>query len=302
MRSPNRRHDRTSFFKYLSAGGAVSILKNSSLRWSSPLTFNDPFDVPRELTVGIEADEIRKATGIIFRELMQNPPADTSFLAPKVKEIVELVKAGITDDVRREILAGLDTPVPFSQGITEALRGLRGQWKEWINDFRILCLTEGPDHVAMWHHYADEYKGVVLEFRCLDETDSPLLAAEKVNYSPDTSPLFTAEGWADILIRDMRNAIDLLFNLATTTKAADWAYENEWRVVTWKRKEDPPGPYSFYPFHRRELAKIYFGPLIPEDKRIRLKKLALRYSEVDLVDVTFGHFGRLEFTDRAAKG
>ena len=302
MRSPNRRHDRTNFFKYLSAGGAVSILKNRSLRWSSPLTFNDPFDVPRELTVGIEPDEIRKATGRIFRELMQNPPADTSFLAPKVQEIVELVKAGITDDVRREILAGLDTPIPFSQGITEALRGLRGQWKEWIHDFRILCLTESPDHVAMWHHYADAYRGVVLEFRCLDETDSPLLAADKVNYSPETSPLFTAEGWADILIRKMRNAIDILFKLATTAKAADWAYENEWRVVTWKREKDPPGLYSYYPFHPRELAKIYFGPQISEDKRIRLKKLALRYPEVDLVDVSFGQFGKLEFKAQAPKG
>ena len=44
-RSPNRRHDRQYFYKYVSAKTAQAILTTRTLRWSSPILFNDPFDV-----------------------------------------------------------------------------------------------------------------------------------------------------------------------------------------------------------------------------------------------------------------
>lgn len=301
MKSQNRRHDRTNFFKYLSAGGAIAVLKNRSLRWSSPVLFNDPFDVPREITVGINPDDIRKATNNKFAELIKNPPIDTSHLSPKLRGIIEAVKAGIPEETLKEILSSLDSPIPFSEGIQEALNGLREQWKGWIPDFRILCLTESPDHVAMWHHYADKYRGVVLGFRCLDETDTAMLAAEKVSYSPEASPLFTADAWADILMLKMRSAIDKLFKVATTTKASDWQYENEWRVITYRGHGELQGQFSDYPFHPQDLESIFFGPEIPMNWRIKLIKLASRYPNVSLVDVSFGNFGKLEFSAQTSK-
>ncbi len=54
MQNPNRQNDRKSFFKYMSPGTAKTVLENSTLRWSSPILFNDPFDVPREMSSGGE--------------------------------------------------------------------------------------------------------------------------------------------------------------------------------------------------------------------------------------------------------
>src|SRR5580692_1932007 len=48
-RSSARNHNRTHFFKYTSASVAKIIFTNRTLRWSSPILFNDPFDVHREL-------------------------------------------------------------------------------------------------------------------------------------------------------------------------------------------------------------------------------------------------------------
>ena len=50
--SPNRRHDRMAFFKYMTAPTAHIILDSGNQRWSSPVLFNDPFDVPREADLG----------------------------------------------------------------------------------------------------------------------------------------------------------------------------------------------------------------------------------------------------------
>ena len=36
-----------------------------------------------------------------------------------------------------------------------------------VPTFRILCLSELHDVTPMWQHYADAYRGVVLEFEAL---------------------------------------------------------------------------------------------------------------------------------------
>jgi hypothetical protein len=53
-RSPNRRHDRQVFYKYMTARTARIVLSTRKLRWSSPLMFNDPFDVTQELRLNFD--------------------------------------------------------------------------------------------------------------------------------------------------------------------------------------------------------------------------------------------------------
>ena len=101
------------------------------------------------------------------------------------------------------------------------MNALRELWKSWIPELRILCLTQSPSHAAMWYHYADQYKGAVLEFRCDDELDSAWLAAKPVTY-PETKPaVYTAEGWAELLTMQQELAVQKMLDLSTYTKASD---------------------------------------------------------------------------------
>jgi hypothetical protein len=95
MRSPNRTHERHSFFKYMSAATAHRVLTNRSLRWSSPILFNDPFDVPREISFGLTPDDIVDALALRMSDLIAHPPNDTGDLEQGVRLIVETVKSGI---------------------------------------------------------------------------------------------------------------------------------------------------------------------------------------------------------------
>jgi hypothetical protein len=81
---------------------------------------------------------------------------------------------------------------------------------------RIYCLTPLPDSILMWSHYARNHSGVCLEFNV---GNNPLFAmAMKVRYC-DTYPVFTPQDAG-------LDAISIIL-----TKAVDWAYEDEYRVV-----------------------------------------------------------------------
>lgn len=267
MRSPNRKHDRQSFFKYMSAATARAVLTSRTLRWSSPVLFNDPFDVPRELSFGLTPSDIVEALSARMADLIENPPDDTSELTPGVRLIVDTVKRGIPSQLRAELLDGLKERAASHRPAGESMESLRAMWRTTIPEFRILCLTESPDHVAMWYHYADRYKGVVLEFGCDDRLDSAWLMAQQVEYSSVKPDVYTAAGWANLLTLRQDLAVRKILNSATFTKSSDWSYEREWRITSFRRPTDT-GPFTDYQFFPEELVGIFLGPMIaPEDMR-----------------------------------
>jgi hypothetical protein len=157
MKSPNRTHDRESFYKYVSVTTAGKVLSNRTLRWSSPTLFNDPFDVPRELSFGVTPEQILEAVVQRLTDCIEHPPADTSELHPGVRLIVETVKRGIPEDVKAELLEGLRKTAAAQHPTSKNIDELRAHWRASVLDFRILCLSESADHMAMWYHYADGY-------------------------------------------------------------------------------------------------------------------------------------------------
>ena len=227
MRNPNRQHDRKSFFKYVSPGTAKAILENSTLRWSSPILFNDPFDVPREMSFGITPENIMHALSLRMTELIESPPNDTSNLNPGVRLIMETVKKGIPEELKNELIEGIKDVANEHQPRRDSLDELRAMWRAFIPDFRILCLVESPTHAAMWSHYAEQYRGAVLEFRCVDELDSAWLTAKPVRYPKSKPDVYTASGWANILTMPNEKAIRNIIDIATYTKSQDWRYDKE---------------------------------------------------------------------------
>jgi hypothetical protein len=297
MRSLNRTHDRQSFFKYVSAETARVVLQNRTLRWSSPRLFNDPFDVPRELSFGVAPKAIMDALASRMEAILTNPPADTSRLDPKLRVLVQTIKNGIRDELRADLVREIRDCAATSQPTGEGLKAMQDQWMQWLPQLRILCLTQSPNHTAMWYHYADRYRGVVLEFRCVDELDSAWLGAKPVTY-PEAKPcIYSSEGWAELLTLDPDLAIRQIFDVAVFTKAPDWRYEEEWRVMSFRRHGET-GEYSDYRFSPIELAGVYFGPHISAVDDTAIEAMCAIYPELSMWDVAIGMSRELEITER----
>ena len=89
MRSENRQHERQSFFKYMPLSTAKIVLKNSTLRWSSPSLLNDPFDVPRELFPEVSEQQVSTAIAQKLIHELQNPRDNLDELEPEIIEILQ---------------------------------------------------------------------------------------------------------------------------------------------------------------------------------------------------------------------
>lgn len=241
--------------------------------------------------------DIVEALSRRMADLIENPPDDTSQLEPKVRLIVDTVKRGIPPEVRAELIEGLKETADSLRPTSESIDALRAMWRTFIPDFRILCLTESPAHVAMWYHYADQYRGVVLEFRSDDELDSPWLLARPVAYPNGKPAVYTAEGWATLLTMPHEVALRAIIDVSTFTKSEDWSYEKEWRVTSFKRSTDT-GPFTDYKFHERELAAVYLGPMISASDREALTAVAAMYPAAVVWDVAIGMSRELEFIRR----
>lgn len=271
----------------MSASTARLVLENRTLRWSSPSIFNDPFDVPRDLSFGITSAEIADALAKRMESLIEHPPEDTSDLNPMIKPIVDTVKRGISPELRSKMIAKIKTTPETNPPTGASMDALRELWRSWIPHFRILCLTESPEHLAMWFHYADQYKGAVLEFDCNDELDSAWLAAQPVTYPTAKPEIFEADGWAKLFMMTRDVAIKTIFRVATYTKSPDWSYENEWRLASYKRPDDT-GLFTDYKFDPRELSCIYLGPLISPTDKTFLIEAAAKYPHIQIHEAVIG--------------
>lgn len=208
------------FYKYVSADVAKIIIKDGTLKFTSPVNFNDPFDYhPAVLNTGFSkfARRLNKDIGKGIKQYKTSHSASSKHL--------------------------------------QSLRS--GEFREtYTRDMSISCFSKSQYILPMWAHYADNHEGCVIEFQfdskryiaseyfLLDVTEpSKILLPFDVIYSINRPPLYDKEG--------RTNTSTTGFN-ACLTKAKEWEYEKELRVIIKK-------PEGIYSFERTQMTGLYFG-------------------------------------------
>jgi len=275
---------------------AKAVLKNQSMRWSSPLLFNDPFDVPRQLTFGVTPERVSGELMKRVLKLIAHPPEDTSSLHKVLETVVKAVQMGFPEHLQAKLIAEFRENFASAASTPAHLDGFREYWTDILPKLRILCVTESPSHVAMWHHYADKYTGVVLEFSPTGHADSSFHHAARVRYSKAEPAFYGAKGWAEFLTIKPEIAAKKLFNEAIFTKSQDWSYESEWRLFTFTNGVETKELFSDYEFFKTELTGIYLGPSLLDNERLEILEMAGNYSEARVAAVSIGMSREFIFT------
>ncbi len=276
---------------------ARKVLLTGRLRWSSPLLFNDPFDVPRDIAHGFSHDDIARASADLLNHYLDHPPEDLSDFDDKLRQLLTIARAGFPPDLREQMRSAIYETIETLQP-KGALQALRDHWNAVVPTLRILCLAESPDHVAMWNHYADRYRGVVLGLKCNDTTDNFLLVAEPIEYQETKPDVYTDHGLAKLMCMKGMAAARAMNRMATLTKSDDWRYEREWRIVDYADKGDT-GQFTDRSFAQDDLSHIYLGPLIPEHDLHHIIGLAKSYPNVRVFRTKIGLDRELHFTEQA---
>lgn len=265
----NQNHPKT-FFKYMTASTAEKVLKNRTLRWSHPSEFDDTLDVARVCDDKMDSNKQKQLQDAII-DLAANFPANHNInnTNEEFKLLVYLISLFGSD--RASAISELKKgPVDISSIIAD----INKRWEEIRKDLRILCLGIENNNHRLWNDYAEKHKGVVVEFACRDDLDSPWLIAQPVEYVNEKELFFTVEDWVEILSLETKEAASRrIFEKCTLRKAKDnehkWCEQNEWRIID-IRRHHKAGSFSDSSVHPKEFSAVYFGHKIDFGTQERL--------------------------------
>jgi hypothetical protein len=255
----------------MSAGTTLAILHSQRFRYSSPLLFNDPFDVQTELHFDFD---VKSFPELVFREIEKVILGQRQVNLNQRngwEEAIALSKSraeryGYNRDYTKSIFD------PLIRAMTQVMDTTRSSynahWRDMLARMRVFCVSEVNDNVLMWAHYADSHEGVVLKLRVLPSLDNHLCAAGPVIYRKVPPTFLTAHEWIDAIIGTKKIDDTKLYREYAYTKSHSWRYEREWRVwdLVPERRDELYSDYKFYP---EEIEAVYFGcRMASENKRI----------------------------------
>ena len=174
------------------------LLIASELYFTSPRTFNDPFDC-RGVSIEFAASPL-KARQHWRKEARSAYPDEP--LRKQKGTIERLIAEARTSEGRERLKKSIFDAVA-EQGV--------------------VCLSKQPANMLMWSHYAEGHKGIVVRFNMQTMPWTSLLDLIPVQYGTQ----FPRVNWYEI--REKHHPHMLILS----TKALAWAHEEEWRLVMW---------------------------------------------------------------------
>jgi hypothetical protein len=293
--SPGRR----PFYKYASPVAAHAILENGTVRYSSPILFNDPFDVQSGLHFDFDLDSLHEKILDRIESLASSPddpPVDPGDIWGQVVLVARkhYPSHGFPKARWREMT--LDSFQNLRSLIRDTQEGYRTHWrKNFLPGLRVFCVSEERDNLLMWAHYAEDHKGAVFEMWSLPEEDNPLSVAQPVEYLERPPPFFTESQWVDDMVGIKKLNFSELYHKYAYRKSKHWAYEKEWRVWYPSTSSEQ---FDYTPINTRELQAVYLGCQTAPDFRAKIIDLVTRkYPEAKVYQARKSETDyRLEFT------
>lgn len=244
------------YFKYLSPGGAKPTLTNRTLRWSRPSMFNDLFDmaVPFAATCNSEP-VLERAVELMWERVIHPNP-----LSPqnKMGAVLDAARVFFREMGKDQFYAAMRPGVAESLAkYPKTMEAFGLEVIAHLSRVKALCFSRVHDDNAMWGLYADNHRGLVLEFANAEGVDSAYSLAEPVAYRDQPPHLLDDEMLAQFLAGNFalepKLADPLMF-----LKSTHWSYEQELRIVTGEGRK-PGDDFEDVPFHPKELVAVYFG-------------------------------------------
>lgn len=234
-----------SLYKYRAVNEyTLSNLKDDLVWCSRADTFNDPFDSGVTKNISVHHEQTKN---LLIREFCESFKLDYQDMLHITKSLnLERTQQLLIDMLKN---AGIEIPTSFIETMNEKVQSsldgtidLFEEHLENLNDFiqkRVYasCFSEEPLSILMWSHYADNNKGICLEYNFSDLEFPSYLAYDihPVKYTDSIIDLTLYEN-----TKHIRKAL-----LASLNKSKDWEYEKEWRIaVDYSDNKDLGFPYE----------------------------------------------------------
>lgn len=178
-------------YKYYSEKPSnIDALRNHEMWYSAPCNFNDIFDC--DVSINEKA---------IFESFLKENPQE------------------------HRIRRGSPMWIKLKSDVHKQIDYLQGTFEETKQVTGISCLSESDSSLLMWAHYANNHKGMCVEYELLKISNQLKFTPVPVIYTNDRVTLSSLE--SENLDRDTMK----FFVESITTKSSEWNYEKEWRII-----------------------------------------------------------------------
>lgn len=195
-------------YKYLDPEGAIKTLENCTLKFSSPLSLNDPFE---GLFSAITDDQINFIIGKLY-----HAKDSIELWTYLMKEYLN-----ISGQEALSYWKGLGCRTSIEQIVHTTMDHFDDQWRklhsETLGEIAISSFSETPTNLQMWAHYAKNHTGCVVGV-----VSAAFDFWLKVKYSSERIPQPLTEEEIKLVSMD-----------SIRTKATLWEHEQEWRLVSY---------------------------------------------------------------------
>lgn len=244
-------------FKYFHPD-RTDVLRDANIRYSSPASLNDPFELkPHILAVAENMFDNSNSNLISSNVLIKNH-------AEKMVELRNYIKEKILKKEMSEVQSSMvfEYLKYSNERVVSAIQtSMETAFNENIG---ILCLSETPDNLLMWSHYAHSHQGFVVEFDAMNPYfQNDLNRFKKVAYTENR------------LNTNLTNfdEIDPFF-----TKGKEWNYENEWRVIDYLNNANTilhveANAIHLFEFPKSIVKSIIFGCKLSDSKKYEIREI-----------------------------
>ena len=145
------------------------------------------------------------------------------------------------------------------------LEGLQKFREKDINKFGVFSMSQINDNILMWSHYANQHEGFCIDFvRKKDNLLGDIKKTQPVEYDcnyPKVEPL-----------DESGNYDHSIFTKMLFTKAKNWEYEKEWRLVYDEGNKEEPLP--------ADISSIIFGLRMSEEHKATIRNILAGRSNI----------------------
>lgn len=263
MQSPLPTH----LYKYKSFSvDSLDLLISDKLYFANPNSFNDPLDCNPSVKDDIHDVDILKK--LLKRLIIDNTKKELTEAASKInyrgpKTLSKIESMGEIE--AQQVLSGIDDYLlifneDFNFVINDILRII--QKSLMINYTQgVLSLAQDYDCPLMWSHYADQHKGFCIGY---DVSNNDFYEIYSLNYGGNR--YITTQQIYDMLFgatNDIRkSAKKLIEQVVLLSKAPQWSYEKEYRVIYEQGLQD----------NRFRLSDVTFGLRFKESAKFSVMK------------------------------
>lgn len=269
-------------YKYRPFGvNSLRAITEAEVFYARPTSFNDPLDCDPTIDMDIDRVHLER---LLYRMLLQRKSdeearQDIGYLRYMSSEygdyrtepdVENYLKRMVTNDIKREL-------------------------DREMGDKGVLSLSATWQSGLMWSHYADEHRGICIEYDTRDQVHTRL---KKVDYKGQraikASELFR---WK---VKEDTEAEQRVLKTYFYTKSGEWRYEREWRDVSdGNGVNDVPFRMTAILFGQRcnsavvtsivkllnDHPEIKIWQVLPKEKGFKLRRRLVDRDEIDALAI-----------------